>query len=300
MNDAQHPGVETLETHLRDSLRAARDAELPDDDLLWVVSLGQDANEGGGQFLSVHGEHVAITPVSGDGAPLEVPFAHIRSVEADPGHGLVIHLEAGCTVRHMVSDHVAQHLRHQIISLRPFPPRGAGGRAVPDQPWRRSRLANLVGLIVMEAAEAEHQLGWVAELAGRITDAASPRAFGESGTSLAKLLETAGRSSTVITDLAASYRPLIDSRNQLIHSIRPGDSFPGQTHRPLRRKGKDPDPNDLAYDVRDEQLPALVDLWWPFHDLKHDASRVSWALTAGTPPEALAWEHIGHRTSRET
>lgn len=105
-------------------------------------------------------------------------------------------------------------------------------------------------------------------------------------------------SNTVISDLAETYGPLVEPRNQLVHALRPDADLLRQTHRPRRRPGSQPAEDDFNYEVQEEHLPALVDLWYAFYGLKHDAMRVGIALAAPTRLNELDWNRIGHRTNR--
>lgn len=161
----------------------------------------------------------------------------------------------------------------------PTDSRGSQGRAIPDQGWRMDRLAHLVGLTVIRAAEAEHNLSISAGIA--LNELGDPPKLAGTGEALVKRLRKAhqesGNQPLVIStgkfnfaDLADRYEGASSRRNQLVHSVRPmtsqGDPGPN-THRLARRGASETTP----YEVATQDLPEIVALWCVFDDLAHDA-----------------------------
>lgn len=241
-----------------------------------TASLGR-AEDGSEQLLVVGGQALVRVSASNSGEPEEVHRSDVRSVELVPARGLLLRLR-GKRWLHVLKDADAAYLRETIIESPLLPPTSATGHYIPPASWRDDQIARLVGLVVMRAAEAEHNLGLVAAY-GRSADDFDSSIFGVTGKSLIKRLTELGETSPAIADMAERYGVWSKLRNQLVHSVRPmtdaGDLGP-MTHKPVMRlSGNEP------YTVEKQDLPELVDLWYAFNWLYHDAFRAFISLSTG-------------------
>ncbi|WP_125614420.1 hypothetical protein [Specibacter cremeus] len=271
--------------HLSEGRRMADRLGLAGRDFVFAASLGLDEH-GHGQVLIVGGDRVLLAPVDGSSGALEFPRAVLRSVEVDAGRGLLLRAP-GQRWMHGLSDTDAAFLQELFIETPLIPPRGRDGRScIPEQGWHHEQLARLVGMTVMQAAEAEHVLGLVAAY-GKKEMVFDRGAFGVSGNQLADGLDLIGKRSRVVADMAERYRAWADRRNQLVHSIRPmEDGRPGpKTHRPvLLKKSASKQPQ---YAIETQDLPDIVDMWYAFYSLYHDAWRAFLSLISGMDAEGL-------------
>jgi hypothetical protein len=242
-----------------------------------TASAGRD-EDGNDQLLIVGGQTLVRVSEGAGEEPDEIHRTDMRSVELVPGSGLLLRFP-GRRWLHAVRDADAAHLRETIIESPLLPPTGSNGQYIPPASWRDDQLARLVGFVVMRAAEAEHGLGLVAAY-GEGTDAFDRKMFGVTGGSLSGRLTSLGAGSDAIADLAERYGAWSTLRNQLVHSIRPmtetGELGP-TTHKPAMRMPDDAKP----YVVAIQDLPELIDLWYAFNWLYHDALRAYLDLIAG-------------------
>jgi hypothetical protein len=241
-----------------------------------TASLGHD--EHGAEQLLILGGQTLVRMPTNDGADCEeFHRSEIRSVELLPARGLLLR-SPGRRWLHVLSDADAVFLHEAIIELPMIPPTGTGGQAIPRTGWRDNQLAHLVGLVVMRAAEAEHNLSLVAALGGAEGDI-DWDIFGRSGQPLIKRLTQIGKTSPAIADMAQRYRAWSRLRNQLVHSVRPirEEGHAG----PITRKPIIGGHDDSPYTVETQDLPELVDLWYAFNWLYFDAMRSSQRIRVG-------------------
>lgn len=276
----------TLRDHAAAGFRIAKRLALFDTDPgVRTASLGLDM-DGRDQLMIVGGQLVRILRPNGAEVGI-VPRLGIRSVEVVDGLGLRLVLPDKCWI-HCVSGGHANELRSFLIRMPLSTPAGRDGGVIPEQNWQFDRLANLVGKVVIRAAEAEHNLNLIAAYgSGPDLD---PTIYGRTGMALTKRLERMGKSSVAIADLAERYGAWAEQRNQLVHSVRPlTDGRPGPaTHRmKIPSKGEAVEAVDIPYEVRTQDLPDLVDLWYAFNWLWFDSSHAFLTLIAGTRMEDL-------------
>ncbi|NUL44306.1 hypothetical protein F7P69_03735 [Cellulosimicrobium funkei] len=226
----------------------------------------------------------------------ELQRNEVRSVELDSDEGLRFR-GRGWQFKHRVSRHDAEYIRESLIEWPYIPPTGTEGQAIPESDWRHERLARMVGQVVMRAAEAEHALSLVAVHSG--DKAPNHEAFGKSGRQLVQALKKCAATSSAIADMCERYDLWSNLRNQLVHSIRPlpSDGTVGEkTFRP-KMGSKGPLPENL-YDVRTQDLPELVDLYYAFNWLYHDAIRAYRDLATGIKAEDLPRPNSVHAELR--
>lgn len=245
-------------------------------DEIFTASLGHD-EDGTEQLLVVGGQTLVKVHANNNDEAEEVHRSDVRSVEVVPAHGLLLRFP-GERWLHMVKDADAVYLRETIIESPLLPPRSATGHYIPPKGWQDDQIARLVGFVVMRAAEAEHNLGLVAAY-GRAVDDFDRSIFGVTGKPLLDRLTALGETSPAIADMAERYGAWSKLRNQLVHSVRPttdaGDLGP-ITHKPVMRL-----PGGEPYTVEKQDLPELVDLWYAFNWLYHDALRALIPLSTG-------------------
>lgn len=281
--DQEPPEPENIDSADSDHIAAGHEVAsrlgLLDEEPVPIVSLGQDEH-GREQVLVIGGQTIRLAVTDGSSDPLELHRTTIRSVSVLPEQGLHLVARKGQWL-HQVPDTDANYLRDAIINLDLMPPRGKGGQCIPEQDWRHEQLANIVGRIVMRAAEAEHNLSLVAAY-GRHPGGFDRGAFGQSGKDLIGRLKRIGQSSPAVAELAERYDLWSDLRNQLVHSVRPTEANgrPGPTtNRPIQLKRDTPP--EILYAVETQDLPELVDLWYAFNWLYHDALDAYRDLSAG-------------------
>lgn len=245
-------------------------------DGVFTASLGHDEH-GDEQLLVLSGQTLVRMSTKDGGASEEIHRSEIRSVELAPQGGLLFR-SARKRWLHVLSDLDANNFREAFIELPLVPPTSAGGLAIPDTNWRDDQLAHMVGLVVMRAAEAEHNLGLVAALGG--TGAFDRTIFGRTGKPLAERLAALGEASPAIADMAERYNAWSPLRNQLVHSVRPMTE--GGYAGPMTQKPVMGLRGNVPYTVEKQDLPELVDLWYAFNWLYFDAMHAFLKLTTGT------------------
>lgn len=283
MADELRPPASGPQDHVSEGYRAAEELGLTGKEFLWSASLGRD--RGGEVQVLVLGAQCAWLASRDGGSMTEIHRPDIRSVDAVPGEGLILRAQGRRWV-HIVSDVDAVYLREQFIETPILPPTGSGGQCIPEMHWRHDQMANLVGLVVMRAAEAEHMLSLVACQSQQ--QSLKSNAFGRSGKQLSQHLGKAAASSPAIADMLERYEAWSKHRNQLVHSIRPMErGQPGpSTALPNINRQKDSPPEEI-YRVQKQDLPELVDLWYAFNWLYHDAWHAYFRLTTGMPLKDL-------------
>lgn len=271
--------------HLVAGREIATSLGLPDNEMLLAASLGRN-DAGNRQVLVLGGLTVTLVAADNAAEREELPRSQIRSVDAVAGTGLVLRLGLGRQTVHRLGDREAEQFRDLIIEMPITPFNNGGGHVIPEQDWRRDRIARLVGQVVVRAAEAEHMLGVMASSWSGQLDF---QAFGQSGKPLSAALDRLGESNRVAADMAERYSAWSDLRNQLVHSVRPNlrDGRPdSKTFRPVRVKQGDPLPEHL-YLIEDQDERQIVDVWYAFNWLYHDAFRAWVQVATGVDPSEL-------------
>lgn len=270
--------------HVTAGFQAADRLGITDGDAaIQTVSWGSD-EERRDQILIVSGQAIRLLRPDGAGI-MEIHRTDVRSVEAVPGMGLQLRT-LGKKWVHRVADADAVFLREFLIEVPLVPPIGHGGLCVPEQHWSHEQVSLLVGRIVIRAAEAEHNLSLVAASAKE--EDFDRAIFGQTGKPLAERLGKIGEVSLAVADLAERYKEWSQLRNQLVHSIRPNEESGGpgpETNRvKIQKRGST---SDELYTVKIQDLPDLVDMWYAFNWLWHDASRAYVYLSTGIPASDL-------------
>lgn len=251
--------------------------------------LGRNGDE---QILIIGDQVLRISTLDGT-MLLDIHRNNIRSVEVEPGQGLLLITKVGTFETHQewlhrVPDHASKYLRDCLIKLTLYPPTGTDGQAIPETDWRHEQLARLVGQIVMRAAEAEHNLSLLAAQVG-LSGKFNYQIFGRTGEPLTEQLKRLGETSPALADMAERYEAWSKLRNQLVHSIRPmePDGRPGTTTKKPNITKKGQDSNGL-YTVKEQDLSDLVDMYYAYNWLFHDSSRAYLELATGTAAENLS------------
>lgn len=260
-----------------------------------IASLGTD-DTGTEQLLLIDNQTLRVSTLEGSEL-LEVHrdsivTIDVENIEPEPNQRLLLTVRSGVLGRaeewaHR-TDHNGRYLKDHLIQMAPLPPTGSHNQAIPRGDWRYDEIALMVGKIVMRAAEAESTLSTVAFWAGGF----EPKAFGQSGEQLTKHLKRLGETSPAIKDLAERYEAWAPLRNQLVHSTRPMDDQgrPGmKTMKQNRLKQgvmKDLSKEDF-YTVERQDQSALVDMYYAYDFLRHDAFDAYMELLQGIPAEKL-------------
>jgi hypothetical protein len=260
-----------------------------------IASLGTD-DTGTEQLLLIDNQTLRVSTLEGSEL-LEVHrdsivTIEVENIDPEPNQRLLL------TVRNGVlgmaeewahrTDHNGRYLKDTLIKMTPLPPTGSHNQAIPRSDWRYDEIALMVGKIVMRAAEAENTLSIVAARA----DGFEPKAFGQTGEQLTKHLKRLGETSPAIKDLAERYEAWTPLRNQLVHSTRPMDrqGRPGmETMKQNRLKQgaiENLSKGDF-YTVEKQDQSALVDMYYAYNSLRHDALDAYMELIQGVSVENL-------------
>lgn len=287
-NADEHPATDSFAAghELADNLGLFQD-----DQVYRIASQGLDG-DGNGQLLTIGDQTLCLTDIHGQ-MYLEIHRSNIKTVDVAHGQGLWLTTHEGSFSvpkkwLHQVSDGDAEYIRNCLINFPPAPPIGDNGQVIPEGDWRNEQLSRMVGRIVMRAAEAEHNLGLVAAHAG-VSKKINFQIFGRTGGPLTEKLKSLGNRSPAIADMGERYEAWSSLRNQLVHSIRPADPTgrPGRLTKKPNITKKDQSPGDL-YTVAEQGLPSLVNMYYAYNWLYHDALRAYLQLATGVTVEELS------------